>query len=716
MSDQQEDLIRVAGQWTTYADSSLLYFTLNPQFTHIGALSPTLCTFTLKAWQELVEGKCILEVPAPLFVKEINRVPSAFSAPLIRFITSPLDSIQPTGSIGINLDYNSSQETLVAKVKGRGLKEKDNTPFRLSFLGEKNGPRWEIEECMIGDLSFSGEVEKMNQGWSIEFLGLEYGNWVVCGCQGTYNQENSTIHLLSPLAAIDGGLLSHIYALPCSGFWRGKAESLITLDAHHKLKSISAKGSGQLERCSIGQFELLGDEPLSFELVNGEILKIPHWEGICTLNTSHPFTFDNLSYHLKTGKLVVEHVLGQCDPQWMKPLSNLLKDPFKEYLSYIEGENPISFEWKSSLLKHDFSCSELPLKSMSLKNLRGSIDPTGYDIDGVLESRIEPCLFHLTPEGLHLKTVGGESIGKLQFLFDTHCVCHSISGNGKGFTLLLENQENRWTGSLHCDLGKLLPLFSNTSFPVQGGEFVIEGGINENSFEGALRVNRAAFFQGYFDHIDALINYHNNEWTITNLHLFDPHLHLVAPEIICKKVNHVWEIFSKKVTGTNLFPMQLQQMFLGDLGKPHPLKIESFTLRDLNSCYPFNRWTGSGSLQFCHLFPLDETPKLTIPQEQLSTILSVDPKWLLPSSGEVEFTLSQDSILVERFKEFYSEGKGIRFELTSDDKPARIFWDGTWHLPLKLKPHNLPMKWVEMVTLTLTGNFQDPQLHWSARK
>jgi hypothetical protein len=252
---------------------------------------------------------------------------------------------------------------------------------------------------------------------------------------------------------------------------------------------------------------------------------------------------------------------------------------------------------------------------------------------------------------------------------------------------------------------KMLPV----KIPLLGGTATLKGSWSGLHFVGEARLDALTLPTGSVAHIHTQLDMDQNHISLKDLAIVDPKVHLLAKEIDIDS-NH--KIEGKEVHGSHFHPSQLLNLF-GFSGSFHSLAIsdlhlDTFSITSLNQC------TGFGRVQFTHLFPFNQSLKVSSSQADLASYLKVDPKWLLPSNGEVEFEIEPQKIAIKKFKDFYSEGKGIRFELFGDD--AHILFDGSVHIPLRLKPHNLPIKWVEMVMLTLRGSLIAPSLQLSSKK
>ncbi|MDB2614097.1 hypothetical protein N9Y92_02940 [Chlamydiales bacterium] len=143
-------------------------------------------------------------------------------------------------------------------------------------------------------------------------------------------------------------------------------------------------------------------------------------------------------------------------------------------------------------------------------------------------------------------------------------------------------------------------------------------------------------------------------------------------------------------------------------------KMSTLTLTDIKH-FP-HHLEGKGYLKFSNLFPLEKAKEYLTTQDEIKQWMTLDPKWLIPTQGELFFNIDEMGIKIHRFKDFFSEGKGIRFELYKEEIPASLTWQGDLFLPLKLKPHHIPLKWLELAYLTIEGDLFSPTLKLSLKK
>ena len=139
-----------------------------------------------------------------------------------------------------------------------------------------------------------------------------------------------------------------------------------------------------------------------------------------------------------------------------------------------------------------------------------------------------------------------------------------------------------------------------------------------------------------------------------------------------------------------------------------PLMITKCNVNNFVSEWPFNSFTGDGRVAFSNLLALLAD---SIRPEEVSELSYIDTKWFLPNQGEIAFEAKKEHLVINDLKDCFSRGKMIRFELNPEmRKAASLMWDGSLHLPLKLKPQHLSFKWSELFCLNLHGTMRDPHL------
>lgn len=300
----------------------------------------------------------------------------------------------------------------------------------------------------------------------------------------------------------------------------------------------------------------------------------------------------------------------------------------------------------------------------------------------------------------------------------TYYTIQSIRGEGDKTYIDLKNVDEKLTGQVSLNLKEAYPLLDRSllprlNLPVEGGIIELTGDWSSTGFTGKMALNGLTLPGGNIAHIASLVEMDQNHLHLHSFSLVDPKIHLNIDDLVVKNGDEGLYIEAAELKGTHFNPTQILEL-LSKNSSFHSLTIKELNLDTFS--LTSNEIKGKGQIQFSRLFPFNQSLKISSSQAELANHLTVDPKWLLPSNGEVEFVIEQDKIVITKFKDFYSEGKGIRFELFGEDREAHILFDGTVNIPLKLKPHNIPIKWVEMVMLTLKGSLIAPSLQLTSKR
>ena len=120
-------------------------------------------------------------------------------------------------------------------------------------------------------------------------------------------------------------------------------------------------------------------------------------------------------------------------------------------------------------------------------------------------------------------------------------------------------------------------------------------------------------------------------------------------------------------------------------------------------------WKAKGQFHFCN--PLKKNilcPLFTIPSE-LILRLGLDPHVLNPVTGSIYFNLLERRLILTRFKDIYSEGRGSKFYLDTHKGPSWVDLDGQLSVHIRMKQYNLIFKIAELFSVSIQGSYKKPK-------
>ncbi len=131
--------------------------------------------------------------------------------------------------------------------------------------------------------------------------------------------------------------------------------------------------------------------------------------------------------------------------------------------------------------------------------------------------------------------------------------------------------------------------------------------------------------------------------------------------------------------------------FSGSLGSPETFRGEGNIL--------FSNYPKKGFIANILLIPAD-----------LISRIGLDFALLVPVRGQIWYKIDKAKIDLVRTEEVYSDGKRSRFFLAKD-VPSYIDFEGKLNINLKMKQYNLLMKFVELLTMNVSGTINKPSYH-----
>lgn len=218
-------------------------------------------------------------------------------------------------------------------------------------------------------------------------------------------------------------------------------------------------------------------------------------------------------------------------------------------------------------------------------------------------------------------------------------------------------------------------------------------------------------FKGYqFKNLTGQLTTTHNSFLFKDLILEDPAISLRTNEIILSKdIANNWEIEMPSLIVSKLRPSILLTVGERELINPRPLIIQNLVFHDVSGALnDLKTLKGKGSFYFSNRSrKLLQNTIFQIPVEILSRI-GLDLAVLTPITGNVEFTIDDGKIILDHFKDIYSEGKLSKFYLPNNNYISYVDFDGNLHMQVKMKQYNLVFKLAELFTVSIQGSLNKP--------
>jgi hypothetical protein len=616
-------------------------------------------------------------------------------------------------------------------LKGEDLACQSLKIKNYSLFGKKQDRRWIIEDLIFDQLQLSAEIIPQEEAWKIQFLGLKYGDNLLIGLDGIWNELTdrleTRIHLLEydtegeklfekwvpgllPIGKICGQGTLNLSPLPFSPWFQFQTDLNLQTEGFRL---------GDLILFPKNNFQLQFDSATGLTLHHLAYQFKKNEKTLANIACER-FAFNPVDKEWKIEQLDL-YIPRLTAPRLMADLQQLVPN----YLSLQTPQLPLLVD-----MDEDFKVT------LDLQNQRGELY-SKLQCAGSCWYIENNCNWPEMDKGesifTHLTIPNHSNPLHLHWRYQSESgpTIQSLSGSYGGFLFNLNQGINSiLEGSVDVDFSMAK---NSMSTPIV--ETIKKLGINScYRFQGKWDCNPTANFaimdnlyfngkvtglnstlQGYeIEKIEADVSYSPLLLKIENTECKDPAGLLLCDSCICQRshLNSPWFIEIPKLSIKNFRPTLLKESAKKERvpGKARSLLVQRIEINNFNGELDETiTWRGEGSLHFSN--PSRKNcfyPLFTIPSE-LILRLGLDPHLLNPVSGSIYFYLLGDKFYFTRFKDMYSEGRGSKFYLDSDAEPSWIGIDGRLSVNVRMRQDNLLFKLAELFSVSVQGNILKPK-------
>jgi hypothetical protein len=192
--DKNRELIRVAGTTSSHDEDGLIHFSFDRDLTHFGEAKPSDFQLVLKDWSQLE----MMKLGIPFRLRDLLRDLQTLSRSGVLFLSpglvQQLNRLKTAdGEFMLDLEYDGMKSHLAFQATGQDVLW-DTYPFKKVLLnGKRSGDTWMIDQLQLDDLSIAAELIKSKESWKANFLGVKYGQSLLLGLEGAFNEGDTAI-------------------------------------------------------------------------------------------------------------------------------------------------------------------------------------------------------------------------------------------------------------------------------------------------------------------------------------------------------------------------------------------------------------------------------------------------------------------------------------------------------------------------------------------
>lgn len=770
VGDKNRDMIRVVGKTSEQKNASdLVEIALDLGVSHFGEIRPELFTCILKNWSEIDTLNAKFSFQLEPLLNDLQRFSRTGFFFLSKGLLKELNALKnATGDFLAHLEFDKTTSHFNYELEGKKIKA-NSYQFDEAFLkGTKSGPIWSIEEFKCDKFSLSADILHQDDTWKINFLGAKIGSSLLVGLEGEYVQESNAIlaeinfceanfENLKEFAFCKG--LIDKYSL--KGNMRAKGELKIEFGKGTEGFNADVLLNASLSKCRLKNFSFEDVETLSCHYVmdKGIVLRGIETKALQGTSEIAHLNIEKVEYGFQDHSFSLEGVDFKLPSDNLKALTSGLEEAFIDELN-TTAINLLKNSKTEGFFEGSFNLDiSKPFYALRLSLKDGFYHAFGkvhHLQDFVVD--FDPCEFKLLtkygydqhPFWLSLQSKSKKlEFGKLLVMDEKEdenpltvywrrhsnkeFTVEGVEGSFCGlYTHLfrdsekpLENGKFHLTGDISFDFSQLNALMNEpfleklkkwkigAGYALKGNWSFFNGkdfDLFDSKFEGDF-VCTDFDFKGYqFQGLLAKVDYKQNCIKISDFHLEDSSGNIYADSMkLAKDVNNHWRISVPFVRAEEIRPSLVRKADTFQPLTKKPLVISQLELECLEGDLEnFDSLVGYGRVSFKnpHKKNLQNTI-LAIPSEIISRI-GLDLTVLTPVIGTIEYQILDGKVLLNKFKDVYSEGRLSKFYLADSMHPSYVDFDGNLFVKVRMKHYNLLFKLAEMFVVNVQGNLKKP--------
>lgn len=766
LRDDRHEWIKIAGEIAPVqarAKGDQVRITFDPGRSHLQDGQAIHCNCEISEWENLDELDLSFQLQVPGIIKELQQGVQcgliALPEPFVDQLNEWIEEENTNGQLMVQVGYDRSTSLVNVQGRGKQIQLGKHHFDQVNLEAKKRHHTWMIEQFQFDDFSISADLQKAENDWKLNFLGVQWGGALLAGLEGILTTESRELKARINLFELD---LEKALQYPkfkefmaekkVAGELKGVGEFCFKLTNDSPGWNCDILGNLTTKGVSYQDVPIEDSQNVSFHLLSDKTIALRNFK---TKTLGVNWLVEKCCYSPKVGQIELENV-GFSYPVdqgnvWMTALQthfpDLMDRSLRDTIEGLksEGEMEGFFDLALSDNIHQFT---LRLKDgtyawkgdpRTVKNF--SLKSTPNE-----KSFLFQVVWEKSYPWVNIKTGNGEK-GTLLLAEENPSVSHEasalvvdwknpsnkplviekITGYAFGIGAELLRRGEDFTGKLTFHLPALAPLLSEEHLlAVQKaqlkGSYSFEGDWripfeNKNwekelSFTGTF-AGAGCALKGYcYDHVHGICNITPGRFLLHECHMEDMAFHGDVKELLIT--------FEDKKEVPARF--QLTQLQLNDV-RPSLIKKDSneepfskknliFNQVQVTECQGElgnpESYEGNGFLQFSTQMKkgIESTP-FALPAEILSRI-GLNSAIMTPVRGTAVFTIGDGRCYIPKLKDTYSQGKLSKFYIYGSKEPSYIDFDGNVHVQVRIKHYNLLFKLSEMLTINIRGTVQKP--------
>lgn len=763
LRDDRHEWIKLAGDITPVQGNSkndLLRINFDPGRSHLHEGQPIHCVCEVRDWEELEDLDLSFQLKVPGIVKEIRQGVDCglfeMSEPFVEKLDEWLGCGKAEGQLFVKIGYDRNTSLINIQTRGKQIRLGDHQFGQVNLEAKKRYHTWMIEQLQLDDFSLSADLQRNENDWKLNFLGLRWGDALLAGLEGDLFSEKREIKAKVNLFEFDclKASLHPRFKSFCGdnnikGDLKGVGELTFKLIDTAPGWMCDVLGTVNTSSLCYEDITLTDASNVSFHLLSNHSVS---FRNMKTVAMGVNWGVEKFSYSPKVHEIQLENVSFQY------PVENS-----SALLSTIESRFP-------GLLEESIKQSVLGLKSEG--NVAGVLDLTLSENTHQMNLRLQDGIYSWKGDPYRIQNFAllstpNEKTFVFQTDFEKLLPWVSIkTGNGEKGTLLLaeqnpiafpgsnalmvdwKNPTNRplsiekvsgssfgitanllkrgeeYGGSVALNLPEIAPLLNpehlqavqksqlKGSYFFEGSwrvPFERKGWIKELAFLGRFSGTLCSL-KGYcYDHIAGDCRMNPGQFILQNCLIGDMAFEGGFQSLSVDYENEPAKFHLANFQIENLRPYLLKKDPLEEPSGKKNLKITQLQIPECSGILSQpESYQGSGFCTFATETRkgIESTP-FALPAEILSRI-GLNSSIMTPVSGTAIFNIANGRFYISKLKDSYSQGKLSKFYIYNSKEPSYIDFDSNLHLQVRVKHYNLLFKLSEMLTIHVRGSLHKP--------
>ncbi len=766
LRDDRQEWIKLAGAIEP-ADSrqkgDRVRIVVDSSRSHLKEGQPIHCTCEVIDWDDLDELDLSFQLQVPGIVKELQQGVECgllkLPEPFVEQLNEWIEEESTKGQLLVQLGYDRSTSLATMQARGKQIQLGEHHYDQVNLEAKKRHHTWMIEQLQFDDFSVSADLQRGEQDWKLNFLGIQWGGALLAGLEGTFDpnsrQLNARVNLfeLDIAKAADYPRFKEVMAdKNVTGELKGTGECCISLTEDAPGWSCDILGNLNTHALSYHGIELNDSSNVSFHLLSDKTIALRNFK---TKALGVDWLVEKCCYSPKNSQLELENVSFHYPVNdghiWMTALQtrfpDLMDHSLQETIAGLKTDGAMNGSFDLALTEniHQFTLrlddgdyswkgESRPISHFSLTSTPTekafrfqTVWQNAHPWVSIKTGNGEKGTLLIAEESLAESSDSAALVVDWKNPADRPLTVEKVSGNAFGIGADLQKRGDDYSGHLTLELPALAPMLTHEHLlAVQKaqlkGAYRFEGEwhipFNESdwlkkaAFTGTLTGSGCAM-KGYcFDHLEGICNLTPGRFLLHECRLQDTAFHGDLKELLItyEEDDDIPAEFHLNMLQLNDVRPLLVKKDSND--EPLTKKNLIFNQVQLTECFGEmgnpQSYQGKGFLQFStpKKRGIESTP-FALPAEILSR-LGLNSAIMTPVSGTAIFDITDGRCYIPRLKDVYSQGKLSKFYIYHSKEPSYIDFDGNVSVQVRIKHYNLLFKLSEMLTINIRGTIQKP--------